>query len=294
MKISEMLGRLNNRQTDLHFIGLRSRDMQRLERDLMANKNSLKCLKLSCCRFRNEGLERLSRCLGQLSHLEHLYFTANKFRGSVDIREVFWPRSCRLLNIEDTPIGDEGMRIICEQFPDLETLWARKCHLSDYSIQLVLQLKKLKELFLIPDNRFTGSGINMLAERIHELPLETLYLACLCEITRSPEITANLLDHLPTSIKKLYISYNPVIGNNACCIDALVRLIERPSSLEYIEMEQLQIENESDARRIMDALRSGGVSADYLEHNPAMLKLYRERRSLTDRATRDGFVFELR
>lgn len=307
MKISEMLGRLNDRKTDLHFIGVKSRDMSRLAYDLMANKNSLKCLQLTCCRFRNKDLEQMSLCFSQLNHLEELDFSSNKFRGIIDLREVSLPRSCRLLSVEGTPIGDEGMRIVCEQFPDLEALYARNCHLSDDSIQYVLRLKKLKRFFLIADNRFTERGINILAEGIHELPLETLHLSYLCETTRSPEITANLLDHLPTSIKELYISYNPVIGNNACCIDALVRLIERPSSLEYVKMEQLQIEDEDAARKIMSALMNRGVRADYRARNPAMARLYREQLGLVSRSMileaenpvedglmRDGYVFEQR
>ena len=98
-------------------------------------------------------------------------------------------------------------------------------------------------------------------------------MRCLDVTKTSPEVVAEFLDNLPSSIKELYISSSSVIGQNECCVNALIRLIRKPSSLQFLEMRTLLIRDENFAQRIMKALKESDLSADFTGRNPAILDL---------------------
>jgi hypothetical protein len=242
----------------------------------------LKKLKISCSRLENKDIDSLSFVIKELTNLESFDFQNNEALGEA-ISKWELPRSCCRLNLSGTFVTDKGFERICKQLPNLTSLQANKCRLGDDSIKQIFHAKNLKRLSFSFGNQFTEDGLILLSKKINTLPLETLALVSLCTATTSPEVMATLLDNLPKTIKRLSISNNTVIGNNEGCIAALIRLIERPSALESIDMEGLYIENKRSALQIMSAIKNKkGLSANYQLHNRAMTKLYIEEQTLID------------
>ena len=128
--------------------------------------------KLKSLRFTNNGkltdagLEKL----GGLKNLEAFSFIGTGMKGHAFAKFTGWTKLTRC-SFRGSSIDDEGLRLICERFPQLESLVLAHAKFTDVGAPHLAKLTKLKGLELGTHNATPAS-----LSHITALPLEYLQL----------------------------------------------------------------------------------------------------------------------
>ncbi|XP_037018984.2 ribonuclease inhibitor isoform X1 [Artibeus jamaicensis] len=203
----------------LESCGLTSANCQDLC-GLLVAKASLRNLELGDNRLGDAGVAAL--CPGLLSpgcQLKTLWLwecdiTAN---GCRDLCRVLRAKeSLREFSVAGNPVGDEGVRLLCESLLEphcrLESLWVKSCSLTAaccaHVSAMLAQNKSLQELQL-SNNRLEDAGVGELCRGLSQpgVPLRALWLGD-CEVTdKSCSNLASLL-LASRSLQELDLSNN--------------------------------------------------------------------------------------